>query len=679
MKLRGKLKIDEATLRLVAAMYSNVSASVKNSSKCFHENVGVKQGDPLGPRLFNIYIDDLPDYLFANEVDSQDLDGVYLNYVLIRCLLYADDLVLSSLSPGGLQRQLDRLHLYCQKWDLVVNVLKTVCMFVKNNKCEGYSAPPISYNGTRLAYVDVFKYVGVLFSDDGSFRHQEEAVIDSSKNAMFACMSRAMRLSKNCPLYIKSLLFKAYVFPVISYCTEAILFSKKTEKVLDDIIVRYCRWALGVPKMTNSMRTVYECGLKPFRHIAAAARAKYFLLLQSRPSDHLTTHALLQLYSLKALNNAKPTSNPTPLSSAALIEGTASCLRKWGLFFADGLPSDPEYACFYIHHKKSLYNRVKQCSQNDWKNEVLGIGQVDPLSKKAIHRDVLVCLAERAQQNRRLQSSNIGEHGESTGESNKLGVPMSNSFRSICSTYGHIHNILNVSFFNDLVRLGSPTSTSHSLHLHSHSSVAAFGNVCLSERCSRSLALFRLRLAPVNRNFQYDAPVYDRLCSFCLQSTNERFIEDEYHVCFDCPLYESLRCKLLLNLVDSNFSFPRDWARFGNNCPPAPELLAALLSVKAPAHIRLVANFLFNCVALRSIYLTDCGLSSKATSFWLRFVARNELEHLNSLLCEAKSNNDCQSKVVDSFTKLLLHHFNVCQPSPVYLGVLVATAPCPLC
>ena len=105
------------------------------------------------------------------------------------------------------------------------------------------------------------------------------------------------------------------------------------------------------------------------------------------------------------------------------------------------MPSDPEYACFYIHHKKSLYNRVKQCSQNDWKNEVLGIGQVDPLSKKAIHRDVLVCLAERAQQNRRLQSSNIGEHGESTGESNKLGVPMSNAFRSICSTYGHTLHI----------------------------------------------------------------------------------------------------------------------------------------------------------------------------------------------------------------------------------------------
>ncbi len=48
-KLRGKVKVDETTLRIVAAMYSNVSASVRNSSHSFHEsqNVVVKQGDSL--------------------------------------------------------------------------------------------------------------------------------------------------------------------------------------------------------------------------------------------------------------------------------------------------------------------------------------------------------------------------------------------------------------------------------------------------------------------------------------------------------------------------------------------------------------------------------------------------------------------------------------------------------
>ncbi len=57
MKLRSKAKDDETKLRLVNAMYSKVSASVKHSFRCFYENVGVKQGDPLGPRLFDIYIE----------------------------------------------------------------------------------------------------------------------------------------------------------------------------------------------------------------------------------------------------------------------------------------------------------------------------------------------------------------------------------------------------------------------------------------------------------------------------------------------------------------------------------------------------------------------------------------------------------------------------------------------
>ena len=141
--------------------------------------------------------------------------------------------------------------------------------------------------------------------------------------------------------------------------------------MIDDIIVpRYFRWALGVPKMANSLRVISECGLTPFRHVAAAARAKYFLLLQSRPSDHLTTRALLQVTSPNIVN-ARPTTTTEPLSSAELVQATASCLRKWGLFFADGLPSDPEYVCFYIHHKKLLCGRVRQCSQTDWKNELL--------------------------------------------------------------------------------------------------------------------------------------------------------------------------------------------------------------------------------------------------------------------------------------------------------------------
>ena len=50
---------------------------------------------------------------------------VSLNTSKNYCLMYADDVILLSETPAGLQNSLSHLQKYCTKWGLEVNIKKT--------------------------------------------------------------------------------------------------------------------------------------------------------------------------------------------------------------------------------------------------------------------------------------------------------------------------------------------------------------------------------------------------------------------------------------------------------------------------------------------------------------------------------------------------------------------------
>ena len=58
------------------------------SSESFRSDIGVKQGCPLSPTLFGLYIDKLEEWL-----NLQGGDGVWLGEFVIKLLLYVDDIV----------------------------------------------------------------------------------------------------------------------------------------------------------------------------------------------------------------------------------------------------------------------------------------------------------------------------------------------------------------------------------------------------------------------------------------------------------------------------------------------------------------------------------------------------------------------------------------------------------
>ena len=81
---------------LMNNIYSQVQYVIKTNdglSKPISSQLGVKQGCNCSPTLFNIYVNDLKDYLASDKAASPTMDEQELTH-----LLFADDLVLLSRS-----------------------------------------------------------------------------------------------------------------------------------------------------------------------------------------------------------------------------------------------------------------------------------------------------------------------------------------------------------------------------------------------------------------------------------------------------------------------------------------------------------------------------------------------------------------------------------------------------
>ena len=107
-------------------MYTVVKSCIRyrsSQSMFFDSFIGLKQGDPSSPLMFMFFINDITQNI------NVDLDGLFsIDDCILFMLLYADDAVVFSKSPEGLQSILNDLDLYCRTWGLKINTSKTKAM-----------------------------------------------------------------------------------------------------------------------------------------------------------------------------------------------------------------------------------------------------------------------------------------------------------------------------------------------------------------------------------------------------------------------------------------------------------------------------------------------------------------------------------------------------------------------
>ena len=130
---------------------SQITLANSKASSSHVITCGVPQGSILGPLLFLVYINDLTD----------TLDNTSIRH-------YADDTVIFTnnvsveVATERLQVSLNKLHNWCMKNQLTVNVGKTETMIFGSRKyVKQMHSVKLEIDNKQLECVHTFKYLGV--------------------------------------------------------------------------------------------------------------------------------------------------------------------------------------------------------------------------------------------------------------------------------------------------------------------------------------------------------------------------------------------------------------------------------------------------------------------------------------------------------------------------------------
>ncbi len=201
----------------------------------------MKQGYPLSPLLFGLYLDALEGRLDGRECDAPTLADVH-----IWLLLFANDLVLTSESEVGLQQQLNTLQQFCAERGFIVNMEKTKAMvFNSVDPCQEFV-----FKGDAMERVQTFKYLRILLETTPNLDNVMEHLTATSRCSLFTLNHRCAEL-RIMDIKLRYDLFNTLMRSTASYACEVWVDSKKIEAI-EVVYRRFLKSLLGVRKTTST-------------------------------------------------------------------------------------------------------------------------------------------------------------------------------------------------------------------------------------------------------------------------------------------------------------------------------------------------------------------------------------------------------------------------------------------
>ena len=188
---------------------------------------GVPQGSVLGPLLFLVFINDLPDCIKTSTTR-----------------LFADDCVLykricSHNDAVQLQEDLESLQKWERTWLMQFHPAK--CQVIRVTK----KSKPISFDynihGTTLKEVSSARYLGLHVDDNLNFNTHVD-IISKKANSTLAFLWRNFN---HCSRKIKEMTYKAYARPITVYAVAWDLHTVTNNRKVEQVQRNSARYATG--------------------------------------------------------------------------------------------------------------------------------------------------------------------------------------------------------------------------------------------------------------------------------------------------------------------------------------------------------------------------------------------------------------------------------------------------
>jgi len=210
-------------------------------SNHYFSNIGIPQGDPISPILFNLFIQDLPSSLSHNGINFHGIRVAYIQY--------ADDLCILGESKEDLQLALNDLSEYCLQNSIEVNVTKTKVQVFHRGRLPECS---FTLNGRSVEIVNNFTYLGFDFSTQLSFSQHAKTINMKARAKIGLLFSKLPILDLPLPLVLD--LFSVFILPIYTYGLPLWLSNCSTSslQMIDSTFTKFLKRYLLIPAHANN-------------------------------------------------------------------------------------------------------------------------------------------------------------------------------------------------------------------------------------------------------------------------------------------------------------------------------------------------------------------------------------------------------------------------------------------